>query len=508
MIAEQNIKKTASVLVVDDEENIRYVLNKILTSAGYNVTVAPDAATAHSLITAQDFNVALVDRILSTGPDGIEVIRQIRSIIPCCEPILMSAYPTFQSAAKTLEHQAFAYLTKPMRRDEICSVVAAAAERSFNKKETERYTAILNSIFSCSPNPIIIYDLDCRILFTNKSFTECFEYTAEEVLGNSMFFVPEQDTAAVRAEFSRIVSREMVREREQTMLGKNGQIRHTSRIMSLCSFENKNNAAILVIIRDITETKKLEHQLLQAEKTAVLGQLSVKLAHEINNPLQAITGYTEFLIERDMPEDMREYLKNINTAALKIRTLSRDLADVARPRPIRSSLFPIEEPLEKAISLLQKVGQIKRVEILRHYQSDIPQVCGDSSRLEQVFMNLIFNASHAMLDMPEKILRFTTTYNSTEQLVRIAVSDTGCGIPSENLSKVFDPFFTTKQECGGTGLGLSVVKTIIEEHGGSIHVESVTGGGATFIISFPVQQERRSAAADTCAATVKEVNKA
>lgn len=473
------------VLIVDDEESIRYVFRKILTGKGYDVTVAQDAQSACAIIAACEFDVALVDRILPGGVDGIEVIRRIREFYPFCQSILMSAYPTFQSAAQTLEHEVFAYLTKPIQTKEICSVIESAAEKGVRKKELDRRDAVLRSMFTATPNPIVLYDCRHRIIFVNSAFTRCLGYEPADVLGKDLYFVPEADTEAIRSDFTNLKSGATVEEREQKMVCSSGAVRDTTRIVSLCCTENPENAVILVIIRDITEAKKLERQLLQFEKFAELGELSAKLAHEINNPLQIISGYIEVLLERRLDAEVRKYLEHIQDAARAIKKLNCDFVDVARPRPVKISEFLPEESLEQTITLLKNVGQIKHISIQRDYQNDSARITGDRNQLQQVFLNLIFNAAHSMADAFKKEISFKTAYDRTMNFVRISISDTGCGIAPENVDKIFDPFFTTKTENGGTGLGLSVVKTIIERHGGTIEVVSTEGEGTTFTIDLP-----------------------
>ncbi len=474
------------ILVVDDEESIRDTFNVFLTDAGYNVVIVPDGPSALKSAGQQDFDVAVVDRILPDNKSGIEVIGDIKRLLPFCETILMSAYPSFETAAMLMKHETVAYLTKPVQQEEICRVVSFAVTKSRLKKEHARYASILQAFFDSSPNPIIVYDSLLNVQFVNPAFVELFEYSRDDVLGQPMLFAPEQEMPAIQEEFQRLLQGETLSEREQKMLCRSGKILDTSRIISLCSYLQGGGGAILVIIRDITEEKKMQAQLLQSEKLALLGQLAAKLAHEIKNPVQVITGYGELLQQEPLSADAKCKISLMSDAALLISGLTRDLMEVARPKPLRISTFCIEQPLEKAADFLLGIGETKYVKVCKEYACETKLIQGDFNQLEQVFMNLIINAAQAIKNTEKKIIRLTTACDPEKELIHLSVEDTGCGIAREDMDRIFDPFFTTKEKGSGNGLGLPVVKQIVERHGGGIRVESRPGQGTTFIVTLPL----------------------
>jgi PAS domain S-box-containing protein len=473
------------ILVVDDEESIRDTFDVFLTDQGYAVTIAPDGQSALAMARQHDFDVAVVDRILPDNVSGIEVIRDIKKQHPFCETILMSAYPSFESAAKILEHEAVAYLTKPVQQEEICRAVAFAAEKSRLKKEHERYESILQAFFDSSPNPIIVYDSLLQVQFVNPSFVELFEYSRNDVVGRPMLFAPEQAAPAILDEFQRLLRGETIREHELHMLCRSGKMLETTRIISLCSYLPDGSPAILVIISDISEAKKMQAQLVESEKLALLGQLAAKLAHEINNPMQVIAGYGELLLNEPLSDDLRSRISLMREAALVISGLTRDLMDVAKPKPMRITSFLLEQPLDKAADFLLKMGETKYLKVVKEYGSGAKSIQGDFNQLAQACMNLIVNAAYATKNTEKKMIRLTTDYDPDTKLMHLSVEDTGGGIMPENMDKIFDPFFTTKEAGVGNGLGLPVVKQIVERHGGAITVESRLGQGTTFHVTLP-----------------------
>ncbi len=483
---EETMERKPRILVVDDEESIRDTFNIFLTDAGYDVVLARDGQSALASARNQVFDVAVVDRILAGGMNGVEVIRDIKREFPFCEVILMSAYPSFESAARIMEHEAVAYLTKPVQQEEICSVVEAAVRKSRMKKEQDRHESMFRSFFDFCPNPIIVYDSSLNVQFVNPAFVELFEYAPEDVLGRHLFFAPEEDAAALQSELKRLLNGEPIREREQKMAGNNGKLIDTSRIISLCTYFQGGASAALVIIRDITEEKKMQAQLWQSEKLSLLGQLAAKLAHEINNPVQVITGYGQLLLREPLSPGIKNGISLMFDAARIISGLTSELMEVARPKPLRTSTFCIEQPLEKAAEFLLSIGETKYLKVFKHYGCDTQPIQGDFNQLEQVFMNLIINAAQSMADAEEKTIRLATTYDLAKSLVQLSIQDAGCGIAPENINRIFEPFFTTKEHGAGSGLGLPVVKQIVERHAGAITVESRPGQGATFTVTLPL----------------------
>jgi len=220
----------------------------------------------------------------------------------------------------------------------------------------------------------------------------------------------------------------------------------------------------------------------------MLGELSAKLAHEINNPLQIIFGHTEIMMQDGRCDEIKQELGYVQEAARRIEKLTHSLMFVAKPKPVHITCFAPEKILDKAADFLFSMGQTKYLSVLREYTGGENLVEGDENQLEQVFMNLIANAAHAMESVPEKIITLKTSHDYELGQVHISVIDTGCGIDTPIQNKIFDPFFTTKESGKGNGLGLSIVKQIVERQGGAISFVSEAGSGSTFTVSLPLNQ--------------------
>jgi len=263
-----------------------------------------------------------------------------------------------------------------------------------------------------------------------------------------------------------------------------------SRIRTLLSgsldrgFPDKEDT-IHFLIKDIEQRRLAEEQIAQTDKLASIGQLSAGIAHEINNPLGIILGFTQLLIRHEDPQSEKyQDLKTIEKHVRNCKTIVEDLLNFARTSSPDENLIRIDTALEDVLKFIHQHGDHDRIEVVKNYDPEVPQMFLDEKKIKQVFMNLLLNARHAMGN--EGRLSLSTEYHPESRQVVIKIADTGYGIEKRNLSRIFDPFFTTKPTGEGTGLGLSVSYGIIKNHGGDITVDSKVGRGANFSIRLPV----------------------
>jgi two-component system NtrC family sensor kinase len=239
-------------------------------------------------------------------------------------------------------------------------------------------------------------------------------------------------------------------------------------------------------LKEFTRSKIME-----SERLALIGQLSANIAHELNNPLQGIVTYSHLLLE-DLPRDdpARDSLEKIVIQADRSRDIIRGLLDFSRQRKPDKTLCDVTNVLKDCVSLLEKQALFHNVQITTNLDERLPLTVIDPSQVERVFINMIVNAADAM-DGNGK-LNLATRFDPVDNCIEVEITDTGHGIPKENLDKIFDPFFTTKDTGHGVGLGLAISFGIIKEHKGTISVESEVGKGTTFIVRLPVTTEEES----------------
>jgi two-component system, NtrC family, sensor kinase len=234
------------------------------------------------------------------------------------------------------------------------------------------------------------------------------------------------------------------------------------------------------------QLKKIQAQLMQSEKLASLGRLASGMAHEINSPLTGILTFSHLLMRRlkDHPELQRE-LELIVRETTRVSVIVRGLLDFARESKPQKRPCNINELILQTLSLVERQAVFHDIRIVKSLDPQVPMILADANQIQQVFMNILLNAADAM--PAGGVLTITSNLNPEDSFVQVRFSDTGTGIPEENLNRIFDPFFTTKADKKGTGLGLAVSYGIIDRHRGQIEVQSEEGKGTTFTIKLPRQ---------------------
>lgn len=243
----------------------------------------------------------------------------------------------------------------------------------------------------------------------------------------------------------------------------------------------------------VTELKRLQGQLIQTEKLSAIGELVSGVAHEINNPLTSVVGFTQLLLETvENPRD-REFLEKIFSEAMTCSEIIRNLLTFARKHPAEKSHNDVNEILRKALELKRYQLESDGIDVIERYAEDLPPAFIDPHQIQQVFFNIINNAHQALVEKKKanELLRLTITSELKKGEVILSFRDTGPGILPDVLPKVFEPFFTTKEVGVGTGLGLSISYGIVKEHGGEILVENRLGEGVTFIVALPLNRRGR-----------------
>jgi two-component system NtrC family sensor kinase len=234
-----------------------------------------------------------------------------------------------------------------------------------------------------------------------------------------------------------------------------------------------------------------QRQLLRSAKLAAIGELATNIAYEVNSPLTGVLGYTSLLLKSDdVPEEKKEHLRTIERETLRAREILKNLLDFSRRKPPHLVRTDISGIIEDTISLVKGQAKVTHIEIKIECPPGLPPVAVDTDEMKQVFVNLINNAFFAMPSGGTLTVRCGAETDEADRLwVVVDLTDTGHGIPDDQLDKIFDPFFTTRPDGGGTGLGLSISFMIVQNHGGRIEVESAVGQGSTFRVFLPVQGE-------------------
>jgi two-component system NtrC family sensor kinase len=245
-------------------------------------------------------------------------------------------------------------------------------------------------------------------------------------------------------------------------------------------------------LRNITEQRRLEAYLIQAEKLAALGQLSAGVAHELNNPITAVIANTQLLQRELEPIDVDlESVDLIEQAGRRAQKVVRALLDFSRQETQEFQSVDVNQSIQKALALVEKQLERAKVNLTRKLTPDLPSIHGNSDHLQSVWINLLVNAQDALNEQPGEVILRSELKG---EFIVVQVTDTGEGIPQEYLNRIFDPFFTTKAPGKGTGLGLATCFRIVDQHRGTIEVESTPNEGTTFTIRLPIESVTKASA--------------
>ncbi|PYP33085.1 MAG: hypothetical protein DMD47_02365 [Gemmatimonadetes bacterium] len=264
------------------------------------------------------------------------------------------------------------------------------------------------------------------------------------------------------------------------------EVRAGERVLLLTAYPTTEaDGGTVLVFEDQTEKRRLQEQLIQSEKMSAIGQLIAGVAHDLNNPLASVVGFSDFLAEAgEVPPRLAEPLQVIRQEAERAATIVKNLLSFARRQEGERRLQPIKPILESTLQLLANQLMASRIEATLRVEPDLPEVEVNGNQIKQVFVNLINNGAQAIAETGHGG-RIWVTAKRWLDGVAVSVTDSGPGIPDEIAGRVFEPFFTTKPEGKGTGLGLSICQGILKEHGGRLTLEAKPGAGATFIVELP-----------------------
>jgi len=361
----------------------------------------------------------------------------------------------------------------------------------------EKYRTVLEA----NPDPVVVYDIEGKVTYFNPAFTRVFGWTLEERLGNKMDdFVPEEAWQETKMMIEKVLAGKRFSGIETCRYNKKGEIIPVSLSGAIYNDQNANPIGSIINLRDISDQKKMKAQLQQAQKMEAIGTLAGGIAHDFNNILSAILGYSELALA-DLPSEasIRNKLEAIHSSGERARDLVSQILAFSRKDDQVRSPVEVHHILKDALKLLRPAIPTT-IEIQTQISSKC-RILGDPSRINQIIMNLCTNAYQAMLETGGTLNIFLSHVKMEGKAAAFAqipagsygkliISDTGVGIPSENIERIFDPYFTTKEKGKGTGLGLAAVHGIVKSHGGAILVESQIGKGTKFEVYLPLTLDR------------------
>ncbi|MFC1728900.1 ATP-binding protein [candidate division KSB1 bacterium] len=377
-----------------------------------------------------------------------------------------------------------------LTKKELAAVLAAYEDGTYGISHagTQESGNILAETADRLPVGIFRMTLDGGFVTANNAFLNFSGYTLDELTALKNGWSLFTDGSSLKKEIDRLSCNEAYNALSAYIKKRSGAECRCKMILVKHTVDDGSTVFIDGLAENITEDHVLRQKQIQSEKLQALSSLVSGVAHEINNPLAIITGFTELL--RNDESFNREHLDKINKihdASLRCAKIVKNMLGFARETDVSHHEVALNSLLEEVLSVKNKLFVSDSITVVSKFQDSIPKIRGDVSLLFTVFENVIDNAREALLEVNNNRV-ITVSTRSNEESVFIEIVDNGPGIPSDVQDRLFDPFFTTKPPGLGTGLGLSLCYGVIEEHGGTIYLDSDVTEGAKFVIILPVDK--------------------
>jgi signal transduction histidine kinase/DNA-binding response OmpR family regulator len=520
------------ILVLDDEPGITLLCTRLLKRAGYDVVAFTEVTPAYEHLRTNQVDLLLVD-IRMPEVDGFEVIRHAKQVQPDVAVLVMTGFGTVETAIQALRQGVDGLLLKPFEQgSELVDTVRQALVDSEKKRDAARIQA-LRPLFNVTESllsetrPSQLLELIKKAIQGHLRCTHVGYYQEDEdqrfrlLTGNGIILDPlhnKSDAAFLKKievldnpvlinrsgpgskEFQAYLQKKnlgaamfvpvkRLNVNSLLFVGRN-QDESSFREADLETFLILSNQAAVAIenarlyaeLREyVKQVEESQRALLQAEKMAAAGRLSASIAHEVNNPLQAVQNCLHLAEREDLPEEKRsEYFELAKTELNRLMSTVQKMLDFYRPGAISPTEVNLQGILQHVLNLMSKQLEKQDIQVRIDIPSNLPTIFAVDSQIQQVLINLILNAFDAMPGGGEIQIRARAVKGGIE----ILVQDSGPGVPDERLPQIFEPFFSTKD--GGTGLGLTVSYNIVTAHGGTLELASTNGPGACFRVYLPI----------------------
>jgi two-component system NtrC family sensor kinase len=518
------------LLVIDDEEGVRDLLKTEFERRGYAVVVVSNGYEALRLLEDQSFDVVLCD-IRMPGMDGLETLATLQKQFPDLQVIIMTGYASIETVLAVMKNGAFDVVEKPFHLDHVVSLV--------NRALTHRNMRMMVSVYEMSRTVFETMDLDYILKTIAENLGRLIAADEVSILmrrDGQMWeraFAPaiaKKDWVSDHQTLATLAQRRLSEERTPFLAPEAILLDIPGVVSALfCPMHMEENWQVLLLavrraphdifhsldlrcatifssfgaqaVRNarlydqlIQRWKELDgahrslqeakSQSVQNEKMAAMGQLAAGVAHELNNPMTGIMGFSQLLADDpSLSETQRKDAETIFQQSQRCQKIIRNLLQYSRRSDAVKKKVDLKKVIETADELSRYDVVVKKIQMKFDFKSDSLPVYGDVTELQTLFLNLLKNARQAVQGNADPSVEIEAAAHNG--WVRVHVQDNGTGITASDLPQIFDPFFTTKSAGQGTGLGLSLCQTIVKNCGGRLSAESRVGQGSVFTVEFP-----------------------
>lgn len=471
--------KTVRVLIIDDDED-----DFILTSGyiqkiedrSFDIQWCYNYNSAVQNIAAKKFDIYLVDYRLG-GKTGLDLLREAMSM-NCEEPfILLTGKGNPNIDKQAMQMGATDYLVKSeLTTEKLERCIRYSLERAASLKALRANEKRYKAIFEKSKEAVFTTDLDLVFRDVNAAMSKLVGSERQELLKSNLYQLLDNEIVRHKIKESLVSNGEVV-DLELEIINRKGKKRFC--ILNLSKEKDSSNQSYYQgILHDVTNQKKNERATLLAEKLAATGRLVRTLAHEVRNPLSNIHMSLEQLLALTKEED-RIYLDIIDRNGKRINDLITELLTSSKPTEMALEKIVLQGVVDEAIAAALDRLTLKQIKLKINYPETPCYVRGDKSKLKIAFLNIVINAIEAIDHNHGEI---SISLSCSEENNVVEITDNGCGIPSENLSKLFEPYFTSKRN--GIGLGLASTLNILQAHDATVEVRSTVKSGSVFVLTF------------------------
>jgi two-component system phosphate regulon sensor histidine kinase PhoR len=476
----------AKILVVDDESRIRDACTLVLSEQGAEVATAVDGDQGVAMIQREHFDVILVD-LMMPGLSGMEVLSFVREKHPHTVVIVITGYATLEHSIEAMKKGAFDFIPKPFTPDQLRTVVAKAVRYNRALQDIADSNSRLKTLVNSLMDGVLVLDRDRRVVLANSAFLHMIDYHGESVIGQRIDELPVGDTLASMIDEALGMDSDTLTELAEELSWGEGEQKRFFR--TKCTpFRNRTrvNIGAIMVLNDITALKELDQ--LKSDFVSLV-------CHEVRSPMNSLMMQMQVLLDGlagEVTEKQREILSRAMAKMGGLSDMVSELLDLSR---IESGLITREkEQLDFAALLNDQVtfhrpGAAERQSSIElHVDSPLPWVFANKRGMEEVLTNLITNG----IKYSPEGSTIDVTCRVENEYLHTTVADNGYGIPAEDLERIFNRFYRVKDENTrtqqGTGLGLALVKSIVESHHGIVKVDSTLGKGTTFTFLIPLNE--------------------
>jgi PAS domain S-box-containing protein len=490
-------KQKINILIVDDEKGLRIGTQRLLEDEGYYVDVAENGTEGIKLGSSKDYDLAVID-LKMPDIEGIEVLREIKKVHPNTICFIATAFASYDTAIEATREGAFTYIPKPFSPEELLQNLEQGYKQRVllqesDKLKKEREEKLLELANEKSRLNTIVKTIADGVLVINKSAEVVYyNYAAIKYLDLASIKIGEKILHKFPKKINDLVRSYIDSEnKKQKSIMKQIEIKPKGELFVECicsSVENPDGtfAGVVLVIRNITELKKIE---------LIKSQFVSMVAHELKTPMAAVLGFLKIILDKSIPVSQDKLDEFLNRSVVRLKgllDLVNDLLDISRmelqTKQREIIEINIEEIIDTTIQFLEIEIQKRKIEVTKEYQKNLPMIKADQNEIIRLFTNILSNAIKYNSDNGKININICTTDN----YLSVAIKDTGIGLKPEEKEKLYQEFYRAKNEktrgISGTGLGLTIVKRIVDSYHGKIEVESEYGEGTNFKVFLPLNK--------------------